>query len=559
MNAAIYARKSQEKEEAVERQVENARAFATPRGWSVTDANIFTDDGISGAEFVDRPGFTALRAAAKAGRFDVVVTMNVDRFGREAYRTNMALLEIAESKVRIFTYADGQEVKVDTPIAKQMVSMRNYAAEDFRAQIADKTREALIAKARAGWATGTRTYGYDLVKVDKHVERRVNADEAATVKRIFEMAAEGHGNRRIVNTLAEENVPAPGRKGWAKGILKTLLVNDLYRGVIVFGKSRSAARGGQASRRERATPGVTLQAPVLRLISDELWAKVQTRKTATRAHYLRTPDGKLMGKPEAGLAATHLLNGIARCGVCGGALSYSKKNARTKRYYCLTATTKGAAGCKNGHGVPERELDRAVVNALHEMLSDQDTVWQLVTERAARWRRAHEIKGGERRNAEKEVARLEAIVSRLTDAIEKGQPVGDRLKERQAELDTLCGRLEVPDDIDLDRDYLVVELNKWVGPLVNGNDVVQTRQVMRHLGISKITVSPDPSGGWRFDGGVNLSGLVGRIGRLPSPRYPPPVTRRGRAETGLRRRSRRSNELTTVYGEGLSVPPRFNE
>jgi DNA invertase Pin-like site-specific DNA recombinase len=509
MNAALYGRKSQENEENVQIQVDNARAFATSKGWSVSDTNIFTDDGISGAEFVDRPGFTAMRAAAKAKRFNVLVTMNVDRLGREAYRTSLALLEIAEAGVRIFTYADGQEVKLDTPIAKQMLSMKNYAAEDFRQQIADKTREKLIAKARAGHATGTRTFGYDLMKVGKHVERRINPDESATIKRIFEMAAEGIGNRRIINTLAKESVPAPGRKGWAKGILKTLLVNDLYGGVVVYGKSKSAASGGAAERRTKATPCVTLAMPALRIVSDELWAKVQTRKTATRAHYIRTPDGKLMGKPEAGLAATHLLNGIARCGVCGGALSYSKKNARTKRYYCLTATTKGIAGCKNGHGVPERELDRAVVNALHELLSDQDTVWALVTERAARWRRAHEIKGGERRNGEKEIVKLEAIVARLTDAIEKSQPVGDRLKERQAELDTLQARLEEPDDIDLDRDYLVCELNKWVGPLVNSNDPVQTRQVMRHLGISRIVVSPDPSGGWRFDGGANLAGLVG--------------------------------------------------
>jgi len=177
MKAALYCRKSQENEENIRVQVDNARAFALTRGWSVVDANIFTDDGISGAEFNDRPGFAALLAGAKAKHFDVIVTMNVDRFGREAYRTNISLLEIAEGGVRIFTYADGQEVKLDTPIAKQMLSMRNFAAEDFRQQIADKTREKLIAKAKLGHATGTRTFGYDLVKVEKHVERRINPDE----------------------------------------------------------------------------------------------------------------------------------------------------------------------------------------------------------------------------------------------------------------------------------------------------------------------------------------------------------------------------------------------
>src|SRR6266852_5083322 len=244
MRVAIYARKSQENEDAITRQITLAREFADRSGFVVVQD--FQDDGISGAEFVDRPGLTALVSAVKAHAFEGVITMNVDRFGREAYRTNLVMLEIVESGCRIFTYADGQEVKLDTPIAKQMLSMRNYAAEDFRQQIADKTREKLIAKAKLGHATGARTYGYDLVKVDKHVERRVNPDESAIVKRVFEMASEGVGNIRIVNALAKDHVPAPGRKGWAKSVVNTMLANDLYRGVIVYGKTKSASRGGAA-------------------------------------------------------------------------------------------------------------------------------------------------------------------------------------------------------------------------------------------------------------------------------------------------------------------------
>jgi len=44
MKAALYCRKSQENEENIRVQVDNARAFALTRGWSVVDANIFTDD-----------------------------------------------------------------------------------------------------------------------------------------------------------------------------------------------------------------------------------------------------------------------------------------------------------------------------------------------------------------------------------------------------------------------------------------------------------------------------------------------------------------------------------
>jgi site-specific DNA recombinase len=62
MIAAIYARKSTEQtgtaEEAksVTRQIDHARAYAAMKGWTVAEAHVCVDDGISGAEFAKRPG-----------------------------------------------------------------------------------------------------------------------------------------------------------------------------------------------------------------------------------------------------------------------------------------------------------------------------------------------------------------------------------------------------------------------------------------------------------------------------------------------------------------------
>jgi DNA invertase Pin-like site-specific DNA recombinase len=61
MIAAIYVRKSTEQnvsdeEKSVTRQIDQARAFAERKGWTVDDAHVYADDGISGAEFVKRRG-----------------------------------------------------------------------------------------------------------------------------------------------------------------------------------------------------------------------------------------------------------------------------------------------------------------------------------------------------------------------------------------------------------------------------------------------------------------------------------------------------------------------
>ena len=66
MIAAIYARKSTEQngvadeQKSVTRQIDHAGAYATRKGWIVADEHVYVDDGISGAEFANRPGFLRL-------------------------------------------------------------------------------------------------------------------------------------------------------------------------------------------------------------------------------------------------------------------------------------------------------------------------------------------------------------------------------------------------------------------------------------------------------------------------------------------------------------------
>jgi DNA invertase Pin-like site-specific DNA recombinase len=48
--------------------MEHARAYATAKGWRVSEHHVYVDDGISGAEFANRPGFLRLMNALKHAR-----------------------------------------------------------------------------------------------------------------------------------------------------------------------------------------------------------------------------------------------------------------------------------------------------------------------------------------------------------------------------------------------------------------------------------------------------------------------------------------------------------
>jgi hypothetical protein len=73
MIAAIYARKSTDQhlpdaEKSVTRQIEHATAYAAKKGWTVARTHIYSDDGISGAEFDRRAGLPCSRRAARDPR-----------------------------------------------------------------------------------------------------------------------------------------------------------------------------------------------------------------------------------------------------------------------------------------------------------------------------------------------------------------------------------------------------------------------------------------------------------------------------------------------------------
>ena len=109
MIAATYARKSTEQtgiaddQRSVARQIDHARQYAARKGWTVTDAYVYVDDGISGAEFANRPGFLRLMNALKPrAPFQVLIMSEESRLGREQLDVGYSLKQIMQAGVRVF-------------------------------------------------------------------------------------------------------------------------------------------------------------------------------------------------------------------------------------------------------------------------------------------------------------------------------------------------------------------------------------------------------------------------------------------------------------------------
>jgi hypothetical protein len=146
MIAAIYARKSTDQQVAdeqksVTRQVAHARAYAAAQGWTVDESCIFVDDGVSGAEFANRPGYMRLLNAQtprppRGPRLELIQSC-----------WKMRSLQKVTSVLACGIYRTGSCLEVRCGYGEHELLRSQFAAEIGTArEIAGQWRRAVMAK-----------------------------------------------------------------------------------------------------------------------------------------------------------------------------------------------------------------------------------------------------------------------------------------------------------------------------------------------------------------------------------------------------------------------------
>ena len=171
-----------------------------------------------------------------------------------------------------------------------------------------------------------------------HVVRVVNEEQAALVRRIFELYASKMGLTRIAKALNAEGIVSPrGSAGWAPSAIREMLYRPLYRGEIVWNEYQRIERGGTKRRRRRgADELIKVQAPELRIVPDELWHRVHDRLKQHQTIYIRSGadgmNGRLLGRPGMrDIDSPYLLSGFVRCAHCGGPMEASGRDHGRQR------------------------------------------------------------------------------------------------------------------------------------------------------------------------------------------------------------------------------------
>ena len=541
MIAAIYARKSTEQngvgdeEKSVTRQISLAKAFAAERGWQVIEE--YADDGISGQESMKLVNRARMLADATQGKFSVVIVRDYDRISRDDREGPTFVYMLRDAGVEVYEYAARAPIKVDRAMDRTMLNMKaGFAAHEAEAA-SDRTREQKRARASRGEIADGRVLGYRTVGEAKARRREIDPAQAEIVRRIFTLCAEGKGLLKIAKTLNAKGVPNPtcqSRKGstksaayWSTTGIREVLHRDLYRGVVVYGRTRNLRRFGPQGRKRTkiAAEALTVERPELRIVSDDLWNAVRERLAKTRAAYERRNNGQLCSKPESGLESKYLLSGFLRCGVCQGAMMINKRTSKRGRpqlvYVCATHRTRSDAACGVKEALSVTDVDTAVVRGLREVLTPERL--EAVIERYVAEFAAGQLQAaGQRAAMLADLARIEGELTKLADAVASGaavQTLLDAIKAREGERRDLRAKLEHLDGMEkaagtFDRDTFRRDvravLKDW--NTLMGARPADGRRALRDLRVGPIFVMRTPVGAWcyKITGGLSkiLSGLL---------------------------------------------------
>ena len=392
---AIYARFSSEKQNAlsIDQQIRKCREYATREFLRVLDECIFTDAAISGATG-ERAGLQRLLAAAqtKPRSFDVILVDDTSRLSRKLSDALRIKERLDFAGIRVIFVSQGFDSSA--PQSQTLLTVHGLVDGLYLEELREKTFRGVEQLALQGLHTGGRVFGYRHVPIEsatkqdsygrpaiEGVRLQVDPNQARTIRRIFERYAGGHSMKRIAIDLNRDGISSPqpreGRsQSWAQSSVRHILLNERYRGVVLWGKTkkiRSPETGKHLYRRKPESEWRRREIPEQRVVSDELWTRAHERWELVKQLYGAHP-GKRRGRAAS---SPYIFSGLLYCSECGGSITIVSGNCKKRsdsRYGCSMHAQRGDSVCKNNLLIRRKELERQLLAGLQERVLHPDVV-----------------------------------------------------------------------------------------------------------------------------------------------------------------------------------------
>ncbi len=535
---AAYARYSTDKQriDSIEDQVRKCREYAKRKGFQLLSEHIYTDEAVSGATD-DRPGLRRLLDAALSTPrpFDVILTDDTSRLSRKFSNSLHIFERLQFAGVRVVFVSQGIDTKDEQ--AEVLMGVHGLVDSLYIRELRAKVVRGMEGRALDGLHTGGRCFGYKNQPVE-HPTRRdsygrpaitgvrlvVDENEAATVRRIFQLYVEGYSYKRIARLFNYEGVPSPrpqaGRlsRSWCHSSIRKILTNSRYRGQVVWGstrKLRSPESGKRIYRRTERTEWTFVTVPEQRIISDELWRAVERRREQVKHVYGTSKAGLLRGRAAA---SPHLFSGLIKCALCGA--NFAIVSGRGKRrdystYGCPFNSCRGESVCRNRVRIRADVLETTFLGKLQTEVLRREVVEYTLARFEEEMVKALDSMGEELQRLREREKVLRREIANLTRVLADGHyspAVMAEIGTREHELEQIVNRAlnSEPNSIraklkDL-RESVLSDLADVRSLLLEADPIKAKPEIARHMDPVRVYSDGRIEGGWKL---VGESGCAG--------------------------------------------------
>lgn len=405
----------------------------------------FKDDGYTGTNF-NRPGISELLIQVKMGKIDCIIVKDLSRFSRDYIEAGLYLEQIFPfAGVRFIAITDGYDsAHYKGDVAGMDTAFQNLMNDLYCKDISVKVKSALKVKKEKGlWANGSCTFGYYKDPKDRH-KLLIAEEEAAIVRRIFQMTLDGISSQKIAKQFNAEGVKTPteyriergassvipesGRFEWDAAAICHMLGNATYAGDFVYDKYETPEVGGK-SRMKPQNEWKVFKDHHEAIVDRDTFERIQqSRGTKKAVKHERHP---LIGKLE--------------CGRCHRSL----RIARTKNpyFFCNNRYVTRYAGCVRQINV--QFLEQYLLFGLQEEADRQADIQRILVKANDEAKQKLAEVDERRKRLSEELKDLQTEETRLyeTYALErKGRE--DYIKERQKLQEKIKQCMDIQQEMD---------------------------------------------------------------------------------------------------------------
>jgi site-specific DNA recombinase len=442
--------RTQAQQATIDSQLAALLTRARADGFTPTQADIYSDEGVSGTILI-RPALERLRDRVADGEVDRIYVHSPDRLARKYAYQVLLLDEFKRLGVEtIFLHGPTG----NTPEDELLVQVQGMIAEYERTRLLERCRRGKLHKARAGSVAvlARPPYGYRYIRAGDGAPAQfvIDMEKAAVVRQIFEWVVnEPASLNQVARRLDARGIATPAAAPrWGLSTIHAILGNSAYMGAAKFQRTEMYERPTtrRPTRSQRGKPKIGRKSVRVRPPEDHI--SIPVPAVVSELTFLAAAD-QLQRNRELALRnapkAAFLLGGLTVCGARGYAFIGRTARSQLKNgnisllryYFCCAPKGRDVKTCRN-----------PTLRA--ELLEDQ--VWASVRgvlEDPARtldeWGRRTEADGAipdlraQQQVAQQVVVTAERAIQRLGDAYEAGVIELPEYSERRGRL---RGRLD---------------------------------------------------------------------------------------------------------------------